>query len=70
MHRGVMPEKASRTEFSRLDQLGGDGFDSRRRVVFIQHKKIRSPAFRAAGVITAVSFLGPTVARLAKVAYK
>jgi hypothetical protein len=34
----------------------GDGLDSRRRVVSIQHINIRSPAFRAAGVIMAVSF--------------
>jgi hypothetical protein len=34
----------------------GDGLDSRRQVVFIKHTKIRSPAFRAAGVIMAVTF--------------
>jgi hypothetical protein len=53
-----------------LSFLAGDGLDSRRRVVSIQHKKIRSPAFRAAGVIMAVSFRGPIAARIAKVAFK
>jgi hypothetical protein len=33
-------------------------------------QKIRSPAFRAAGGFMAVSFRGPIVARLAKVAFK
>jgi hypothetical protein len=34
----------------------GDGLDSYRRVVLIHHQKIRSPAFRAAGVIMTVLF--------------